>query len=230
VAAKRVLVICSGGLDSSTVAWRYFKQGWDVSLLHFLWQEKAQESEVAAVRRLAGAMYGDQAHAHVYLVETDFFRRWAPSALTDPDIKITKDRGGEAGAEFAHEWVNARNFKFLAEATGIAEGHGFPFIAIGVNLEEAGAYPDNEQIFGIRIDEVLPYAVKGYCRVQLLQPFAGYMKHHIVRDGLAMGMPYELTWSCYESGAAHCGSCGPCMMRRTAFAMNGTQDPVFAVT
>jgi 7-cyano-7-deazaguanine synthase len=230
VAAKRVLVICSGGLDSSTVAWRYFKQGWDVSLLHFLWQEKAQESEVAAVRRLAGAMYGDQAHAHVYLVKTDFFRRWAPSALTDPDIKITKERGGEAGAEFAHEWVNARNFKFLAEATGIAEGHGFPFIAIGVNLEEAGAYPDNEQIFGIRIDEVLPYAVKGYCRVQLLQPFAGYMKHHIVRDGLAMGMPYELTWSCYESGAAHCGSCGPCMMRRTAFAMNGAQDPVFAVT
>jgi 7-cyano-7-deazaguanine synthase len=229
VDAKRVLVICSGGLDSSTVAWKYFTDGWEVSLLHFLWGEKAQDSEVAAVRRLATAMYGDRADEHLYLVETDFFRRWAPSALTDPEIKIHKERGGEAGAEFAHEWVNARNFKFLAEATGIAEGHGFPYIAIGVNLEEAGAYPDNEGIFGIRINEVLPYAVKGYCRVRLLQPFAGYMKHHIVRDGLAIGMPYELTWSCYESGLAHCGSCGPCMMRKTAFAMNGASDPVFAV-
>jgi 7-cyano-7-deazaguanine synthase len=230
VDAKKVLVIRSGGLDSSTVAWLYSQQGWDVTLLHFLWGEKAQESEVAAVKRLAEAMYGDQAAAHVYLLETDFFRRWAPSALTDPEIKIHKERGGEAGAEFAHEWVAACNFNFLAQATGIAEAHGFPFIAIGVNLEEAGAYPDNEQIFGIHINEALPYAVKGYCRVQLLQPFAGYMKHHIVRDGLAAGMPYAVTWSCYESGAAHCGSCGPCMMRKTAFAMNGASDPVFAAT
>jgi 7-cyano-7-deazaguanine synthase len=228
VDAKRVLVICSGGLDSSTVAWLYYQQGWDVTLLHFLWGEKAQESEVAAVKRLAAAMYGDQAADHVYFLETDFFRQWAPSALTDPDIKIRTERGGEAGAEFAHEWVAARNLNFLAQATGIAEAHGFPFIAIGVNLEEAGAYPDNEQIFGIRINDVLPYAVKGYCRVRLLQPFAGYMKHHIVRDGLALGMPYEVTWSCYESGLAHCGSCGPCMMRKTAFTMNGATDPVFA--
>jgi 7-cyano-7-deazaguanine synthase len=229
VDAKKVLVICSGGLDSSTVAWRYFKEGWEVTLLHFLWQAKAQQSEITAVKCLAAAMYGDQADRHVYFLETDFFRRWAPSALTDPEVKIHKERGGEAGAEFAHEWVAARNFNFLAQATGIAEAHGFPFIAIGVNLEEAGAYPDNEQVFGLRINDVLPYAVKGYCRVRLLQPFAGYMKHHIVRDGLAIGMPYEVTWSCYESGLVHCGSCGPCMMRKTAFAMNGASDPVFAV-
>jgi 7-cyano-7-deazaguanine synthase len=158
-----------------------------------VWGEKAQESEVTAVKRLAAAMYGQRAGEHVYFLETDFFRQWAPSALTDPDVKIHKERGGEASAEFAHEWVAARNFNFLAQATGIAEAHGFPFIAIGVNLEEAGAYPDNEQIFGVRINEVLPYAVKGYCRVRLLQPFVGYMKHHIVRDGLAIGMPYELT-------------------------------------
>jgi 7-cyano-7-deazaguanine synthase len=174
-------------------------------------------------------MYGDQGTQHVLFLETDFFRQWTPSALTDPEVKIHKERGGEAGAEFAHEWVAARNFNFLAQATGIAEAHGYPFIALGVNLEEAGAYPDNEGIFGIRINEVLPYAVGPYQRVRLLQPFAGYMKHHIVRDGLAAGMPYALTWSCYESGAVHCGSCGPCMMRKTAFAMNGAADPVFAL-
>jgi 7-cyano-7-deazaguanine synthase len=229
VEAKKVLVICSGGLDSATVAWLYYRQGWEVTLLHFLWGEKAQDSEIQAVKRLARAMYGDQAAQRVFFLETDFFRQWAPSALTDPEIKIHKERGGEAGAEFAHEWVAARNFNFLAQATGIAEAHGYPFIALGVNVEEAGAYPDNEGIFGIRINEVLPYAVGPYRRVRLLQPFAGYMKHHIVRDGLAAGMPYELTWSCYESGAVHCGSCGPCMMRKTAFAMNGAIDPVFAV-
>ena len=113
-------------------------------------------------------MNGNQAAQHLLFLETDFFRQWAPSALTDPEVKIHKERGGEAGAEFAHEWVAARNFNFLAQATGIAEAHGYPFIALGVNLEEAGAYPDNEGIFGIRINEVLPYAVGPYRRVQLL--------------------------------------------------------------
>jgi 7-cyano-7-deazaguanine synthase len=186
---SKVLVICSGGLDSATVAWLYYRQGWDVTLLHFLWGEKAQDSEIRAVRRLARPCTATRRLSTSWSLETDFFRQWAPSALTDPEVKIHKERGGEARAEFAHEWVAARNFNFLAQATGIAEAHGYPFIALGVNLKEAGAYPDNEGIFGIRINEVLPYAVGPYRRVQLLQPFAGYMKHHIVRDGLAAGMP-----------------------------------------
>lgn len=231
VGYKSVLVVCSGGLDSSTVAWKYLHEGWDVALLHFLYDAKAQKSEISAVMDLAAVMFGDRMEEHVRFVNVgDFFRSWAPSALTDPDVKIHHERGGEAGAEFAFEWVPARNLVFLALATAIAEAQEFPHIAIGVNLEEAGAYPDNEQEFGNLFNRLLPYATKAYWPVTLLQPYADRMKHEIVADGLRLGMPYEVTWSCYESGSTQCGSCGPCMMRKTAFAMNGRRDPAFEMT
>jgi 7-cyano-7-deazaguanine synthase len=148
--------------------------------------------------------------------------------LTDPDAAISKTRAGEAGAEFAHEWVPARNLNFLAQATAIAEYRRYPFVAIATTLEEGGAYPDDEQIFGIRFNQLLPYAVGPYRRVQLLQPFATYMKQHVVRDGLEVEAPMDLLWSCYEGGAIQCGSCGPCLQRQRAFRLNNAVDPAFA--
>jgi 7-cyano-7-deazaguanine synthase len=229
VQERRVLVACSGGLDSGVLAWKLQAEGWDVTLLHFQWNTKAQQQELAAVMRLAEAMFGDQGQGRVLVRDVgDFFSAWAPSPLTDPDATISKTRAGEAGAEFAHEWVPARNLNFLAQATAIAEYRGYPVIAIATTLEEGGAYPDDEQIFGLRFNQLLPYAVGPYRRVQLLQPFATYMKHHVVRDGLAVGAPMHLLWSCYEGGVDQCGNCGPCLQRQRAFRMNGLADPAFA--
>jgi 7-cyano-7-deazaguanine synthase len=226
---RRVLVACSGGLDSGVLAWKLHAEGWDVTLLHFQWNTKAQQQEFAAVMRLAEAMFGDQAEGRVLVRDVgDFFSAWAPSPLTDPDATISKARGGEAGAEFAHEWVPARNLNFAAQATAIAEYRRYPYFAIATTNEEAGAYPDDEQIFGIRFNQLLAYAVGPYRRVRLLQPFAAYMKRHVVRDGLAVGAPMHLLWSCYEGGAVQCGSCGPCLQRQRAFRMNGVVDPAFA--
>jgi 7-cyano-7-deazaguanine synthase len=225
---RRVLVACSGGLDSGVLAWKLQSEGWDVTLLHFQWNTKAQQQEFAAVMRLAEAMFGGHAEGRVLVRNVgDFFSAWAPSPLTDPDATISKARGGEAGAEFAHEWVPARNLNFAAQAAAIAEHRRYPFFAIATTNEEAGAFPDDEQIFGIRFNQLLPYAVGPYRRVRLLQPFAAYMKRHVVRDGLAVGAPMHLLWSCYEGGVVQCGSCGPCMQRQRAFRMNGAVDPAF---
>ena len=128
--------------------------------------------------------------------------------------------GGEAGAEFAHEWVPARNLVMLAMATAFAEARGIGYIVLGNNLEEAGAYPDNEPEFINRFNDLLPFAVGDGKRVKVVMPVGNYMKHEIVAIGHEVGAPLHLTWSCYRAGPIHCGTCGPCYMRRTAFEIN----------
>ena len=72
---------------------------------------------------------------------------------------------------------------------------------------------------------VLDYAVADGRRVRIVTPVGNLMKHEIVALGHRLGVPYELTWSCYRGGEEHCGKCGPCFMRYTAFQRNNLQDP-----
>jgi 7-cyano-7-deazaguanine synthase len=155
----------------------------------------------------------------------DFFRVVRHSPLLG-DGEINRVDEGREGAEFAHEWVPARNFVFIALATAIAEAYGYDYIATGINLEESGAYPDNEMEFIRLLNKVLPYAVGPNKHVELLMPVGHLVKHEIVRLGLEVGAPLHLTWSCYDKGPKHCGRCGPCYMRRWAFKINGVRDPV----
>lgn len=217
---RRVLVIASGGLDSTVAAARLKRDGYDISLLHFNYRHKSEERERQAVREVAKAL-----GAPLIEVDMDFFKLVGHSPLLG-EGSVNKARMGEAGAEFAHEWVPARNFVFISLATAIAEAWGFDAVATGVNLEESGAYPDNEMEFIRLLNSVMPYATGPQKRVELLMPVGHLVKHEIVKLGLEIGAPLEHTWSCYENGDKHCGLCGPCYMRRVAFKVNGVRDPV----
>jgi len=115
---------------------------------------------------------------------------------------------------------------FYSVAIAIAEAYDFDAVASGVNLEESGAYPDNEMEFVRLLSKVAPYAVRPNKKVELLMPVGNLVKHEIVRLGVEIGAPLHLTWSCYEGGEKHCGKCGPCYMRKWAFKINGLKDPV----
>lgn len=217
-AAGRVLVVASGGLDS-TVALAWAKANMlDVEMAHFLYGSRAEGPESDVVRSLANH----------YKIPVKFFNMRnlydpedSPLLRSDSDIA-----GGEAGAEFAHEWVPARNLVMLAVATAYAEAKGFDYILLGNNLEEAGAYPDNEPEFISRMNDVLPFAVGAGKRVQILMPVGNLMKHEIVALGHQLDAPMHLTWSCYRAGGKHCGTCGPCYMRRKAFEMNNLPEVI----
>ena len=131
------------------------------------------------------------------------------------------------GTEYAMDWVSARNLLMLAILTAYAEANKFGNIAFGGNLEESGAYPDNEQEFGRKFDQILPFSTQNKVKIKLLQPISTFMKHEIVKEGIELNVPYELTWSCYSDGDKHCNNCAPCFMRRVAFERNGLLDPVF---
>jgi len=218
----KALVVCSGGLDSTVAAREMQVRGYDVTLLHFLYKCRAQEGEVEAVRKIAAAM-----NVPYLFWETDFFTKVGGSRLTNTHGEINREGGGIAGAELAWEWCPARNTVFLAMAAAIAEVHDFECIVLGANLEEAGSYADNTLPFIRKLDAVLPYALNLHHYVRLEAPLVNLMKHEIVALGLKNGAPMEHSYSCYEYGEHHCNNCGPCFLRKTAFKMNGTVDPVF---
>ncbi|MEM3516084.1 MAG: 7-cyano-7-deazaguanine synthase, partial [Saccharolobus sp.] len=195
--------------------------GNDVVLLHFNYRHKAEEREREAVRKIA-----EYLQVPLIEIDTDLFKMIGHSTLIKGGGDIVKDRSGEEGAEFAHEWVPARNLIFLSVAIAIAESNGFDAVASGINLEEAGAYPDNEMEFIRLLNKLSPYATGPNKKVEVLMPVGNLVKHEIVKLGYEIGAPLHLTWSCYEGGQKHCGKCGPCYMRKMAYKINGLKDPI----
>jgi 7-cyano-7-deazaguanine synthase len=137
LAEKKALVVCSGGLDSTIAAKVMIDRGYDVTLLHFKYRHRAERREEESIKLIANRL-----NAGLLIVDTSIFKDViGHSRLTQSFEKIQTERSGEAGAEFAHEWVPARNLIFMAIATGIAEAHKFGTIVLGNNLEESIA-PD----------------------------------------------------------------------------------------
>ena len=218
---RKALAVCSGGLDSTIAAKVANADGYDVTLLHFKYRHRAESKEEQAVQRVSKALA-----CELIVVETDLFRDVIGSSnLVSKAVEVNKQKEGESGAEFASEWVPARNLIFLSIAVGIAESKGYDFIILGNNLEESGSYPDNEMIFINKLNEVLPYATNLGKKVSILMPLGNLVKHEIVKKGLEVGAPIHLTWSCYEGGDTPCNSCGPDFMRRHAFRINKVIDP-----
>lgn len=215
-----VVVIASAGLDSTVVASKLVADGQRVCLLHFRYGCRAEAREAERIKRIAEVL----GCGHVF-VDLPYGSMGGGSPLLD-DAQDIAD--GIEGAEYAHEWVPARNLVMIATALAYAEAQGFGAVALGNNLEEAGAFPDNEEQFTLLLDEVATYAVQNGVRMRVLSPVGHLMKHEIVKLGYEVGAPFAHTWSCYKSGDRHCGACGPCFMRRTAFERCGARDPVFA--
>ncbi|MFP3217306.1 7-cyano-7-deazaguanine synthase QueC [Acidianus sp.] len=218
---KKVLVIASGGLDSTVAATYLLRQGHEITLLHFNYRHKAEEKEREAVRKIS-----EYLQVPYIEIDTDLFKIIGHTTLLKGGGEIVKERQGEEGAEFAHEWVPARNLIFFSVALAIAEAYGFDAIASGINLEEAGAYPDNEMEFVRLFSKLSPYATGPNKKIEVMMPVGNLVKHEIVKLGVEIGAPLHLTWSCYEGGEKHCGKCGPCYMRKMAFKINGLKDPV----
>lgn len=214
----RAVVVCSGGLDSVVAATAAQRgSGYEIELVHFRYGSRAEGPEVDAVLRV-----GKELGVPVHIIPLPIYKP-GDSPLLDPNSTVA---GGEAGAEFAHEWVPARNLVMLAMTTAWAESNRFDVIILGNNLEEAGAYPDNEPEFISRFNDILPFAVADGKRIRVEMPVGNLMKHEIVKLGLEIGAPLHLTWSCYRAGALHCGTCGPCYMRRQAFNMNNALEVI----
>jgi 7-cyano-7-deazaguanine synthase len=221
----RAVVLLSGGLDSTTALAIARAEGFALYALSFRYGQRHQV-EVEAARRVA-ARYGVADHV---IVPIDL-RVFGGSALT-ADIAVPKDRPPEAMAHgIPVTYVPARNTIFLSFALAWAEVLESSDIFIGVNIYDYSGYPDCRPEYLEAYERMANLATKagveGRTRLKIHAPLLRLTKAEIIRRGLALGVDYGLTTSCYDPGPdGACGRCDACLLRLKGFAEAGARDPV----
>jgi 7-cyano-7-deazaguanine synthase len=223
---KKAVVLLSGGVDSSTVLAIARDRGFEPYALTFRYGQR-HEVEIEAARRVARRI-GVVDHV---VVEIDL-RLFGGSALT-ANLDVPKSRSTEEiGEGIPVTYVPARNTIFLSFALAWAEVLGAADIFIGVNALDFSGYPDCRPEYIAAYERLANLATKagveGTQRFVIHTPLIAMSKAEIVRTGLALGIDYALTASCYDpspEGIA-CGRCDACLLRRKGFAENGIVDPV----
>ncbi len=221
---QKAVVLLSGGLDSSTTLAIAHSQGFELHTLSFDYGQRHQR-EVEAAAAVA-RHYGVTRQKTV----TIDLRAFGGSALT-ADIPVPHARSLEAMAEdIPITYVPARNTIFLSFALAYAEVTGANDIFLGINAIDYSGYPDCRPEYLAAYERMANLATKASTqdgrRFRLHAPLITLSKADIVRKGLELGVPFELTWSCYEGGEAACGTCDSCLLRLNGFAEAGLSDPI----
>jgi 7-cyano-7-deazaguanine synthase len=219
------VVLLSGGLDSTTTLAIAQSDGYEVHALTFRYGQR-HEHEVEAAARVA-RRFGV---AHHIVAQIDL-RQFGGSALTS-DIEVPKGRSiEEMGHGIPVTYVPARNTIFLSFALAWAEVLGASDVFIGVNALDYSGYPDCRPEYIEAYERMANLATKagveGTQRLKIHTPLIALTKAQIIQRGIALGVEYGLTLTCYEpsrDGAA-CGRCDACLLRLKGFAESGLTDP-----
>ncbi len=222
---KNAVVLLSGGLDSATTAALAAAEGYVVHALTFRYGQRHQAEIQAAAR--VGQHLGIGRHV---VMDIDL-RAFGGSALT-ADIDVPKDRNL---AQMEHEipvtYVPARNTIFLSFALAFAETIASSDIFIGVNAVDYSGYPDCRPAFIEAFETMGNLATKagveGKQRLRIHTPLIHLTKAAIIQHGVALGVDYGLTLTCYDptGDAGACGRCDACLLRLKGFAEAGLRDP-----
>lgn len=222
----KALVLFSGGLDSTTcLAIAVDKYGSDEVMALSVSYGQKHSKEIEAARAVA-------AHYGVTLRTLDL-----TAIFADSDCSLLKGSSEEIPKESYAEqlavtdgkpvstYVPFRNGLFLSSAASIALSNGCEVIYYGAHSDDAAgnAYPDCSEQFNDAINTAIYLGSGEQLRVEA--PFVTWNKAQVVAEGIRLGAPYHLTWSCYEGGDKPCGVCGTCRDRAAAFAANGIADP-----
>lgn len=221
---KEAVVLLSGGLDSTTALAIAQAEGYACSCLSFRYGQR-QEIELERARRIAERL-GVRRHL-ILRLDLDAI---GGSALT-ADIAVPKDRApGKMGEEIPVTYVPARNIIFLAHALAWGEVIGAADIFLGINAIDYSGYPDCRPDFLAAFEQMANLGTRAGCTGKpftLHAPLLHLRKSEIIRRGLALGVDYALTHSCYDpQGEIACGRCDSCHLRRQGFAEAGCPDPI----
>ncbi|MDJ0620945.1 MAG: 7-cyano-7-deazaguanine synthase QueC [Calothrix sp. MO_192.B10] len=220
----KAVILLSGGLDSSTVIYQALADGCQVYAISFDYQQRhRQELQSAlAIAKTAGVVE--------HQVVSFDLRQWGGSALTDNSIDLPQQRAlDEMARNIPITYVPARNTIFLSFALGYAESINAERVYIGVNALDYSGYPDCRPDYIQAMQEVFRLGTKQGREgkpIKIHTPLIDLKKTEIIQLGNKLGVPWELTWSCYAGGDVACGVCDSCRLRLAAFAELGLQDPI----
>ncbi len=213
---KRLVVLLSGGMDTTTLTYDVVDRGYGVYPISFHYGQKhGKELD------MAGATCSKLGLVHKVL-DMDVLGEVAPSALTRERIEIPKGHYEEEGMKATV--VPNRNMVLLALATSYAIGIKADSVWYGAHRGDHAIYPDCRKVFV----EAMGRAVRlcDWEKIELEVPYLAWNKEKVLRRGLELGVDCSLTWTCYKGEELACGECGSCTERLEAFRKVGIKDPI----
>jgi 7-cyano-7-deazaguanine synthase len=222
-AKQRAVVLLSGGMDSCVCA-ALASRDYAAAALHVSYGQRTEQRERLAFDRICEQLgISDR-----LVVRTDALQAVGGSALTDDCIAVPEGPEtvpGEQKAQIPVTYVPFRNAHFLAAAVSWAEVLGAEKIYVGAVEQDSSGYPDCRPAYYRAFNEVIKAGTKEG-RIEIVTPLIGMRKRDIVRLGLELNAPFDLTWSCYSRVDSACGVCDSCVLRLRAFHEAGAADPI----
>jgi len=215
---SRAVVLLSGGMDSSVCA-ALAVRDYDAAAFHVSYGQRTQERERQSFLAICQRL---KIHDRL-MVHNEAFRAIGGSALTDESIAVPDAE--DIGRDIPVTYVPFRNAHFLAVAVSWAEVLGAEKVYIGAVEADSSGYPDCRPAYYKAFNEVVKTGTKDG-RIEILTPLIAMRKAEIVRLGLELGAPFDLTWSCYSREDEACGVCDSCVLRLRAFEAAGVRDPI----
>jgi 7-cyano-7-deazaguanine synthase len=224
---RKAVVLLSGGMDSCVcTAMALERHGVsNISLLHAGYGQRTQGRERRSFNDIAN-FYGVRERL---VVQLEHFRAIGGSALTDKRISVPEnelDAPDPQGSTIPVTYVPFRNAHFLSVAVSWAEAIGAGAIYIGAVAEDSSGYPDCRPEYYRVFQELIRVGTRPETQIEIVTPVIKLKKSEIIRRGLELGAPLQLTWSCYQNEDAACGVCDSCLLRLRAFAEAGATDPI----
>jgi len=213
---QKVVVIYSGGMDSFTVLHNAIRAGHDVYALSFNYGQRHVKELICAQNVC------QELGIHHKIVDISAINQLiGGSSLTD-DIEVPE--GHYAADNMKSTVVPNRNMILLSLAVGYAVSLDAQAVYYGAHSGDHFIYPDCRPEFVQKMNDVCQIA--NYEPVDIISPYLQQTKIEILKDGLAMGLDYGKTWTCYNGREKACGKCGSCQERLEAFTLNNTIDPL----
>lgn len=217
----KAVVCLSGGMDSSVCA-ALAARDYEAYALHFSYGQRTEVRELVSARAVAEAL-GIQ---HFLPLQMGLFREIGGSALTDASIAVPNAPAAEAiGSSIPVTYVPFRNAHFLSAAVSWAEVIGAKQIFIGAVEQDSSGYPDCRPQYYEAFQRLIETGTRDG-DIEVVTPLIRLKKSEIVRLGLELKAPFDLTWSCYSGEDQACGLCDSCVLRLRAFHDAGVRDPI----
>ena len=220
IVSRLAICLVSGGMDSCVTAAIAREENADVAFLHVSYGQRTEARERRAFSDLADYFGVEQR----LIASIEYLKTIGGSSLTDANIEVTA--ANLAAREIPTSYVPFRNSHLLAIATSWGEVTGAQRIYIGAVAEDSSGYPDCRPEFYEAFQQTINAGTRPGTDIEIVTPIIDLRKSEIIKRGLELNAPLELTWSCYKSEDVACGRCDSCALRLRAFAEAGLADPI----
>lgn len=216
------IVAVSGGLDSA-VATAVAAESHELALMHINYGNLTEKRELEAFHNIADFYKIEKR----LVADIDHLRKIGASSLTDKNIPVEDFTGKNIGIPLTY--VPFRNANILSIAVSWGEATGAESIYVGMMEEDSAGYPDCTEEFIEAFNRMITIGTRPETTIKLIAPLIHMSKGDVIRKGIELGAPFDLSWSCYKNEDKACGVCESCVLRLNGFKDAGIEDPILYI-